>query len=125
MPPEISITHSARIPRAIFTHAAARSGVIESEPVVRSTACLHRVFLQRPQTWRGFSGIPNPRLRSRQLSHEAPRQRGNSAKMRQKIQCGPFAAEDRAGIPLDLQNLGAGLHKRTIVVRKNDSDLWI
>jgi len=25
IPPEISITHSARIPRAIFTHSAARS----------------------------------------------------------------------------------------------------
>src|SRR5258708_38688655 len=87
-----------------------KNGVIESEPVVRSAAGLHRVFLQGPQTWRGFSGIPNPRLRSPQLSLEAPRQRGASAKMPQKIQRSPLAAEDRAADPLDFQNLGAGIH---------------
>src|SRR6267143_2713789 len=99
--------------------------VIESEAVVGAAARLHGVFFQRPQTRRRFPRIPNAGSRACQLFHEAPRQRGDSAKMRQKIQRGSFAGKDRAGISPDLYDLLSGIYKRPIVVRAGDPDLRI
>src|SRR2546430_556702 len=99
--------------------------VIESEPVVGAPARLHCIFFQCSQTRRRFPGIPNTGSRARQLFDETPRQRGDSAKMRQKIQRGSFTGEDRAGISLDLHDLRTRFHKRPVVVRAGDPDLRI
>src|ERR1700674_3270909 len=99
--------------------------VIESESLVGPAARLHCIFFQRPQAWRRFPRIPNPCFSPCQLLHEAPRQRGNSAKMRKKIQRGSLAGKNCAGISLDLHDLRAGFDKRPIVVRAGDPDLWI
>src|SRR5229473_2113775 len=99
--------------------------VIESEAVVCAATSLHCVFFQRPQTRRRFSRVPNPCSRPCQLFHEAPRQRGDSAKMRQKIQRGSLAGKDRAGISFDSHDLRARFHKRSIVVWEGDPDFRI
>ena len=99
--------------------------IVESEAVVGAAARLHCIFFERSQTRCRFPGIPNTGSRARQLFHEAPCQRGDAAKMCQKIQRGPLAGKDGAGIPVHPHDLRARFYKRPIVVRTGDADLRI
>src|SRR5207245_653177 len=95
--------------------------IIEPETMVAAATRLHCILFQRPQSRSRFPRIPDARLRAHQLFHKAPRQRGNSAKMSEKIQHRSLAREDRPGVSLDLHDLRARFYKRSVIVREGDA----
>src|SRR5215469_18245448 len=99
--------------------------VVEAETVIHSAAHFHCVFFQYAQTGCGFSRVANTGLGRRELFHESPRERGDSTKMREKIEGGSLASQNRGGISPHLHQSYARLHKGSVGMQAHHFHVWV
>src|SRR5947209_573631 len=88
-----------------------KNGVIKSEAMIAAPARLDRVFFERAQSRRRLARVANASSRAYELLHEASCERGDPAEMRQKIQRGTLAGENRSGVPRKPHQFRSRLHE--------------
>ena len=90
-------------------------GVVQTEPVVRSTAHPNSVFLERAEAGRRLPGAHDAGLA--RLGHrldDGSGQGGDAGQVAQQVERGPFGRQQDTRRTLEFDNGGAGRHIRAI-----------